>query len=101
MQPRFCGPVPTKKGDEKLSQIKHKVIGKGGGLTIPADIRREYNFLGGEAVDITVDDGRLVISPHTPRCMFCQGVENVGKYAGRYVCKACVARMGKEVGTDG
>jgi len=81
--------------------IKHKVISKGGGLTIPAEIRREYGFLGGDAVDIAVGDGRLVISQHTPRCLFCQGVEGVGKYAGRYVCKACVATMVKEVGTDG
>lgn len=80
---------------------KHKVISKGGSLTIPADIRREYNYLGGEAVDITVDDGRLVISPHTPRCIFCQGTENVGKYMSRNVCRHCVTRMTKEVGTDG
>jgi len=84
-----------------MSQIKHKVIGKSGGITIPADIRREYNFLGGEAVDITIYDGRLLISPHTPRCIFCQEVEKVGKYMGRYVCRICVAAMVKEVGTDG
>jgi len=84
-----------------LSQTKHKVISKGGGLTIPADIRREYNYLGGEAVDITVDDGRLVVSPHTPRCVFCQGHENVGKHIGKHVCRACVTVMVKEVGTDG
>ncbi|MDI6908088.1 MAG: AbrB/MazE/SpoVT family DNA-binding domain-containing protein [Thermoanaerobacterales bacterium] len=81
--------------------MKHKVISKGGGLTIPADVRREYNFLAGEAVDITVDDGRIVISQHTPRCMFCQSHENVGKYMGRNVCRSCVARMAEEVGTNG
>ena len=83
------------------SRVKHKVLSKSGGLTIPAEIRREYNYLGGEAVDITVDEGRLVISPHTPRCIFCHGVENAGKYMGRYVCRSCVAKMAKEVGTDG
>jgi len=80
-----------------MSQIRHKVIGKSGGVTIPSDIRREYNFQGGEAVDITVNDGRLVIGPHTPRCIFCQSQENVGKYMGRYVCRSCVNRMPKEV----
>lgn len=84
-----------------MSEIKHKVISKGGGLTIPADIRRLYSFQGGDAVDISVVDGRLVISPHTPRCVFCQGQENVGKHMGRYVCRSCVTIMTKEVGTDG
>lgn len=77
-----------------MSQLKHKVISKGGSLTIPADIRREYNsFLGGEAVDIAVDNGRLVIAPHTPRCIFCESIDGVGKFKGRNVCKECVTAM--------
>jgi transcriptional pleiotropic regulator of transition state genes len=85
-----------------MSQIKHKVISKGGSLTIPADIRREYNtFLGGEAVDITVEDGKLVITPHTPKCMFCEDTRNVGRYKGRCICRACAAAMWREVGTNG
>jgi transcriptional pleiotropic regulator of transition state genes len=84
-----------------MDQIKHKVINKSGGLTIPADIRREYGFLGGEAVDITVYEGQLLIEPHTPRCIFCRGVDDVGKYRGRCVCQLCVADMVREVGTNG
>ncbi|MGQ9826038.1 MAG: AbrB/MazE/SpoVT family DNA-binding domain-containing protein [Desulfotomaculales bacterium] len=79
---------------------KHKVISKAGSLTIPADIRREYSFLAGEAVDITVDNGRLVIDPHTPRCLFCQGRENVIKYMGRNVCRSCIIAMSKDVGNN-
>jgi transcriptional pleiotropic regulator of transition state genes len=85
-----------------MNEIKHKVISKGGSLTIPADIRREHNaFLGGEAVDLTVDDGKLIIAPHTPRCIFCNSTEEVKKYEGRNVCKACVTRMAKEAGLNG
>lgn len=81
--------------------VKHKVIGKAGGLTIPSSIRREYNFLAGEAVDIAVEDGRIVVSQHTPRCGFCQGTENVGRYMGKNICRDCVTRMVKEVGVNG
>jgi len=80
-------------GGIKMS-IRHKVISKGGSLTIPADIRREYNsFLGGEAVDITVEDGKVVIAPHTPRCIFCGDTTEVGRYRGKNVCKKCVSEM--------
>lgn len=73
-----------------MKPIRQKVISKGGSLTIPSDIRREHNaFLGGEAVDMTVEDGKLIIAPHTPRCLFCSGVEDVKKYAGRQICKPC------------
>lgn len=85
-----------------MSQTKHKVLSKGGSLTIPAEIRREHSYQGGDAVDITVDDdSRLVISPHMPRCRFCQGVEDVIKYKGLYVCQPCVTAMAKEVVTNG
>lgn len=83
-----------------MGQTKHKVLSKGGSLTIPADIRREYSFQGGDAVDITMDDGQIIVSPHTPRCLFCQGQDNVGKHMGRYICRSCVDTMVKEVGTD-
>ncbi len=85
-----------------MSQVKQKVISKHGGLTIPSDIRREYNaFLGGEAVDIQMNDGKLVIAPHNPRCIFCSGIENVSKHAGKNVCKLCIGAMAKGVGLDG
>lgn len=77
------------------------MLNKSGGLTIPSELRREYNFMGGQAVDIVADDGRLVISQHTPRCLFCQGAEGVGKYMGRYVCRSCVEKMTQEVRLDG
>lgn len=77
-----------------MNDVKSKVLSKGGSLTIPAEIRREHNsFLGGEAVDITVNDGKLIIAPHTPRCLFCQSIENVGKFKGKNVCKECVTAM--------
>lgn len=84
-----------------MCEIKHKVISKSGGLTIPSSIRREYNILGGDAVDIVIMKGQLVIRPHTPRCVFCKGQEYVGKYMDRYVCQNCVTAMVKDVGTNG
>ena len=84
-----------------MKQVKQKVISKSGGITIPSDIRREYNsFLAGEAVDMHVDDGKLVIAPHTPRCIFCDSMEDVAKHAGKNVCKSCIRAMAKGVGLN-
>lgn len=81
-----------------MDKVRSKVISKAGGLTIPSDIRREYNsFLSGEAVDMTVEDGNIVIAPHTPRCIFCKGIEGVGKFKDRNVCKECVTAMAEVI----
>ena len=78
---------------------KYKKISKAGGLTIPADIRRDYDFAQGDAVSIVEDDGKLIIQKYNPECFFC-GAHSVKKYKGRYICPKCVAAMVKEVGTD-
>jgi len=81
----------------KSTNVRNKMISKNGGITIPSDIRREYNsFLGGEAVDLEVQDGKIILSPHTPRCMFCDSIEDVKKFEDRQICGACIVRMSKE-----
>lgn len=79
---------------------KYKKISKSGGLTIPADFRRDFNYVPGDAVDINMVDGKLIIAPHTPRCIFCGGVHKLGKYKGKDVCMECVTLLVREVGTD-
>ena len=80
-----------------MGQTNHKVINKSGGLTIPASVRREHNnFFAGEAVDINVEDGKLIIAPHAPRCIFCSSIDEVFQYAGKNICKACVSSLWKE-----
>ena len=81
-----------------MNKTQYKVISKGGSLTIPASMRREYNaFIGGEAVDIDVQDGKLIIAPHTPKCLFCGSQDDVVKFHGRHMCKPCITEMAKEV----
>lgn len=82
-------------------QTRSKMISKAGGVTIPADIRRDYNaFLSGEAVDISIDDGKLVIAPHTPHCIFCSDIEDVIKFKGKHACRACISGLMKEAGCE-
>lgn len=77
--------------------MKQKVISKSGSITIPADIRRENNtFLAGDAVDLTVENGKLIISPHAPRCIFCDSIDDVILFKGKNACKVCAAELAKE-----
>ena len=77
-----------------------KVISRTGGLTIPADMRRDLGFAAGDAVDITQAAGSLIIAPHAPRCIFCDSQEDVWPYMGKNICGHCVSQLAREVGTD-
>ncbi|MCC5911343.1 MAG: AbrB/MazE/SpoVT family DNA-binding domain-containing protein [Clostridiaceae bacterium] len=77
--------------------MKTKKINKSGGLTIPSDIRRSIDMDKGQAIDIEVQGGKLVISKHTPRCMFCQSIDNVVRHQNNYICPKCIKEMGAKV----
>lgn len=73
--------------------IKMKKISKAGGITIPSDIRLDLGIEKGSGVDIEVKMGKLIISRHTPLCMFCDGREKLVKYHNKDVCDQCIKSM--------
>ncbi len=83
------------RGKEENTMTKSKRISKAGGVTIPADIRRDMGFDSGSAVDISVSRGSLIVAPHTPRCCFCDSTENVKVHMNKRVCAKCIKSMGE------
>jgi len=74
--------------------MKSKKITKFGGMTIPADIRRSANLLPGDAVDIDLQSGKIIITAHIPRCFICDSEHDVWNYQGKKICEACIKAMG-------
>ena len=75
---------------------KFKTLNKVGGLTIPADIRRDLGIAQGAGFDISVEAGRIVLEKHTPTCIFC-GEYATKKHADRDICTACAEQIAKGV----
>lgn len=74
-----------------------KRITKAGSIGIPVGLRREQNIRTGDAMDVQVDgNGRVVLTPHLPRCVFCSSTEAVTLYRGKGVCRSCAVQIGKE-----
>lgn len=73
-----------------------KRVTKSGGVGIPVGLRRELNVRPGDAMDVYSDSsGKIIFSPHLPRCMFCSGTEDVKLYMGKGICRRCAAAAGK------
>ena len=79
---------------------KFKKLSKSRAVTIPKDIAAELDFDAGTAVDLTVADGKLIITNHIDICRFCGGVENIKPFEGIFVCPICAAELYKEVCGD-
>jgi transcriptional pleiotropic regulator of transition state genes len=77
---------------------KFKKINRAGGLTIPAELRRNWDFTQGDAIEIVPQGGNLVIKKYTPKCFLCSSTNEVKRFKGKDICKECIKELAKEVG---
>ena len=74
-----------------------KKVSKAGGIILPVEVRRDYGFSAGQAVEVSIaaDGNSVILTKYTPRCMFCGSSEDVIHFKDRHICKACIAEMGE------
>lgn len=73
-----------------------KRITKSGGISIPVGLRRELSLQPGDSLDVEADGrGRVILSPHLPRCVFCGATDGVITYNGKGICQACADLVGR------
>lgn len=77
----------------------NKKISKGGSITLPAALRRDYGLSGGEKFKIFVDgeDGSILLQRTHGQCMFCDSDKELIVFHGRFVCAQCVELMDNDV----
>jgi transcriptional pleiotropic regulator of transition state genes len=62
-----------------------------GRIVIPAELRKLYGLVPGDAIDIAVDGDHIVLRKVDVACVFCDGVIELRTFKGRAVCAACAA----------
>lgn len=77
----------------------NKKISKGGSITLPAALRRDYGLSGGEKFRIQVigEDGAILLERIQGECMFCKSDKEMIVFEGRFICSACVEAMADDV----
>lgn len=79
----------------KSTGIKRE-IDKLGRIVLPIELRRSLEIETGDAVEIHVEDDRVILKKYKPSCIFCSGNEGMTTYKGKNVCAACVAELKKQ-----
>lgn len=76
---------------EENIMLNQKKISNSGNVGIPIAMRRDMCLQPKDAVNVQMQDGSIVITPVSPRCMFCgASKDNMKKIYGRHVCGECV-----------
>lgn len=78
--------------------LRNKRLSAKRAVTIPKDIAAYAGFVGGDNVDISVDDkGQVVIAKHLPVCRVCGDTVNARCAMGIEICPTCAAKLAEEV----
>ncbi|KIL37958.1 AbrB family transcriptional regulator [Gordoniibacillus kamchatkensis] len=70
-----------------------------GRVVLPIELRRTLGIGEKDALEIYVDDERIVLKKYEPSCIFCSNADNVSYFKGKLICGSCLADMPAPVGS--
>ncbi len=71
-----------------------------GRIVLPVELRRVFNIRPGDALQIAVDGGDILLRKVEARCVFCNGDEALGPYRGKQVCAPCADALRAQRGAQ-
>ncbi len=69
-----------------------------GRIVIPIELRRTMGIEEKDALEIYVDNDKIILKKYEPACIFCGNAEDVVNYKGKNLCKACLTELIKQIG---
>ncbi len=64
-----------------------------GRVVIPIELRRTMGIDEKDALEIYVDNEKIILKKYEPACVFCGNAGNVQYYRGKMVCHDCALAM--------
>lgn len=67
-----------------------------GRVVIPIELRRTLGIEEKDALEIYVDNEKIILKKYEPACIFCGNAEDVANFKGKNICRECLTTMSKE-----
>ncbi len=66
-----------------------------GRIVLPIELRRGLGISEKDALEIYVEDDKIILKKYKQACVFCNNDENLVDFNGKYVCADCIAQLKK------
>ncbi|HVJ50723.1 AbrB/MazE/SpoVT family DNA-binding domain-containing protein [Desulfitobacterium sp.] len=70
-----------------------------GRVVLPIELRRTLGIDEKDALEIYVDQEKIILKKYEPACVFCGNAGDIQVFHGKNVCRECAAAMGATVAT--
>jgi transcriptional pleiotropic regulator of transition state genes len=61
-----------------------------GRVVLPAELRKAVGIRPGDAISFSLWQGTIAIAPMEPRCVLCEGEDELVKRHGKWICTMCL-----------
>ena len=68
-----------------------------GRIVLPIEIRNTMNINSKDAIEIFVDEDKIILKKYEPACIFCGNADEVTYFKGKLVRKDCIAKLSETV----
>ncbi|MBE6654954.1 MAG: AbrB/MazE/SpoVT family DNA-binding domain-containing protein [Ruminococcaceae bacterium] len=68
-----------------------------GRIVLPIEIRKNLSIDNRDAVEIFVENDKIILKKYEPACIFCGNADNVIMYGGKLICRDCVETIKRDV----
>ena len=72
-----------------------RAIDEVGRIVLPKEIRETMDLKTKDELEISVEDGKIILSKFQPSCVLCGEAENLVIYNENKICKNCIANIAK------
>lgn len=64
-----------------------------GRIVLPIEIRKNLCIDNRDAVEIFVENDKIILKKYEPACIFCGNADNVTMFGGKLICHDCIAKL--------
>lgn len=61
-----------------------------GRIVLPIELRRTLDIAERDALEIYVDEDRIILKKYMPACLFCGNARDIIDYKGKNICPDCL-----------
>lgn len=71
-----------------------------GRIVLPIELRRTLGIDEKDALEIYVDQEKIILKKYEPACVFCGNASDIQLFHGKNVCRECATAMGETVAVN-
>ncbi|MBO8171343.1 MAG: AbrB/MazE/SpoVT family DNA-binding domain-containing protein [Bacillaceae bacterium] len=64
-----------------------------GRVVLPIELRRTMGIEIKDAMEIYVDNNKIILQKYQPACLFCDNADNIKYYKDKMICSECIDKI--------